>query len=217
MAEYGSRFSILSEHTRHWFQLVVRSPIEKLSLQSFLIVSEFVINALPEPPPDSKLILETDRLELRPIFAADAERLFPILSDSSLYTYTGESPPASCAALRKLYTFREGRSSPDGDELWFNWVISERTGVNTVGYVQATVSIDHADTAWVVGSHWQGQGFATEAARAVVDWLRSIGVRRIHANIHPGHTASHRVAEKAGFHSTNQTCDGEQVWISGKS
>lgn len=46
----------------------------------------------------------------------------------------------------------------------------------------------------------QGQGYATEATKAQVDWaLAQPGVRRIEATTPPWHSASVRVLEKAGF------------------
>lgn len=46
----------------------------------------------------------------------------------------------------------------------------------------------------------QGQGYATEATAAQVDWaLEQPGVRRIEATTPPWHSASVRVLEKAGF------------------
>ena len=79
--------------------------------------------------------------------------------------------------------------------------------------MQATVTADDADVAWVVGKFWQGQGYATEAEIAVVSQLRAIGVRNIRARIHPGHTASQRVARNTGFRATTQVVDDEEIWM----
>jgi RimJ/RimL family protein N-acetyltransferase len=154
---------------------------------------------------------------LRPIVSADAVQLFSILADSSLYTFTGEKPPVSRVALRELYRFREARRSPDGNQLWLNWSITIRAAGEVIGYVQATVTAHCAEVAWVVGTHWQGQGYATEASIAVVSHLRAIGAKNIRANIHPNHTASHRVAQKSGFHVTMELVDDEEVWILGEA
>jgi RimJ/RimL family protein N-acetyltransferase len=56
-----------------------------------------------------------------------------------------------------------------------------------------------AEIAWVVGTPWQGQGIATEAARALVAWLRNRSVRTVIAHIHPRHHASAAVAAAAGL------------------
>jgi RimJ/RimL family protein N-acetyltransferase len=60
---------------------------------------------------------------------------------------------------------------------------------------------------------WQGRGYAVEAASALVAWLRERGVTEVAAHIHPGHTASARVAGRIGLAPTGELDDeGEQVW-----
>ena len=164
-------------------------------------------------PAESDLMIETRRLELRPIRREDAQRLFPVLSDPFLYEYTAETPPASVDVLAALYASRETRRSPDGGEFWFNWLVQLRESAAVIGYMQASVGTSAADLAWVVGRPWQGSGYATEAAKAVVDWLRGLGVSRLRARIHPQHTASQKVALRAGFQRTSEMTEAEVVWI----
>ncbi|WP_370446108.1 GNAT family N-acetyltransferase [Cryobacterium sp. Y29] len=87
-----------------------------------------------------------------------------------------------------------------------------------VGYVQATVEDDGsrlvADIAWVVSPKWQGQGIASEATRAMVAWLRSSGVHRLTAHIHPNHQASMKVAQNQALYATSSKKDGETRWES---
>ena len=82
--------------------------------------------------------------------------------------------------------------------------------------MQATVSADlrEAEVAWVVGTPWQGHGYAAEAAVALVAWLREQGVGRIVAHVEPQHVASERVAARAGLRPTDELHDGERVWAS---
>lgn len=82
-----------------------------------------------------------------------------------------------------------------------------------IGYVQATVADgEQAEIAWVVGTQWQGRGYAKEAARALVDWLRGHGVRSVIAHVHPDHRASELVAAAVGLSRTDQEEDGELRW-----
>jgi hypothetical protein len=56
------------------------------------------------------------------------------------------------------------------------------------GTVQATISTGDepaAEVASVVGTRWQGQGIATEAARALVAWPGQQSVKTVIAHIHP--------------------------------
>lgn len=50
-----------------------------------------------------------------------------------------------------------------------------------------------------------GQGYATEASGAVVDWARSRGYERLWATVRDWNTASRRVLAKVGFIETGRT------------
>ena len=82
--------------------------------------------------------------------------------------------------------------------------------------MQATITTREgrstAQVAWVIGVEWQNQGFGSEAARALVEWLRQQGAHEIVAHIHPDHRASAVVATRAGLRPIGEEVDGEQVW-----
>ena len=163
---------------------------------------------------DADSRITTPRLELEPLLPAHASALYPILADISLYEFTGGSPPFSETALAELYTRRLSRRSPDGKELWLNWLIRTRDPGIAIGYVQATVSPAHAQVAWVVGAQWQGRGYASEAAQALVGWLQRLRVPQIRACVNPRHAASQKVARNAGLRRTDELCENEEVWVS---
>jgi hypothetical protein len=100
--------------------------------------------------------------------------------------------------------------------VWRNWVVRRRADARPVGTVQATIGRRPggwtAEIAWVVGVPWQGQGYASEAARALVGWLGRHGVHEVVAHIHPDHLDSARVARRAGLRPTGDQADGERVW-----
>ena len=81
-----------------------------------------------------------------------------------------------------------------------------------VGAMQATVAADgsSADVAWEVGVPWQGQGLAR--ARRPSSWLLDHGVPLIRALSYPEHSASARVAARAGLEPTTQLVEGEVMW-----
>jgi ketosteroid isomerase-like protein len=117
--------------------------------------------------------------------------------------------------LRDRYA-RLAAGSPEPDQQWLNWIVRRRSDAQAVGTVQATVTFagsqPSASVAWVIGADWQGQGFASEAAGALVEWLRRKGVGDVVANIHPEHRASAAVATRAGLRRTDELAGGEQVW-----
>lgn len=57
---------------------------------------------------------------------------------------------------------------------------------------------------WIARKHW-GHGYATEAARAVVDVARSHGIERLRAGHFVDNPASGKVLRKAGFVPTGST------------
>jgi RimJ/RimL family protein N-acetyltransferase len=155
-----------------------------------------------------------DLVPLRPGNAAGlADEMVAVLSDPELYRFIGGAPPAR-AELRGRYTRLAVGHSPGGSQEWWNWIIRRRAPAAAVGTVQATITDGgtQAEIAWVVGTAWQGRGFAGEAAQALVGWLESRGVRVITACIHPDHQASAAVARRAGLRATDGYRDGERVW-----
>lgn len=163
--------------------------------------------ATPEP-------IGTARLRLVPIEAGHADEMAGVLADPALYVFTGGTP-LGAAALRERYQ-RLAAGAPEPGVTWGNWVIQDRRTGRLTGYVQATITAgEHAreaEVAWVVGTAWQGQGLATEAARGLAGWLAGHGVATIVAHIHPDHHASAAVAAAVGLSPSGGWHDGEQRW-----
>jgi RimJ/RimL family protein N-acetyltransferase len=158
--------------------------------------------------------LATDRLVLVPLRVDDAIDMVDVLDDERLHKFIG-GHPADLDELRARYaTLVAGSSDPA--EVWLNWIVRRRADGLAIGTVQATVIVAErgrsALVAWVIGVPWQGKGFASEAARALVDWLRGVGVDEVAAHIHPQHHASATVATRAGLGRTDKQVDGEDVW-----
>ncbi len=156
-------------------------------------------------------VIRTRRLDLLPLRVEHAEEMAAVLSDPALHTFIGGTPDTP-QALRSRY-LRLTTGSPDPDVTWLNWVIRLRAEGSLTGTVQATVGPGPvAEIAWVVGTPWQGRGIATEAARALVDWLGQQPVRAVIAHIHPDHQASAAIATAAGLTPTAERQDGEIRW-----
>ncbi|MFK0017918.1 GNAT family N-acetyltransferase [Streptomyces sp. NPDC090798] len=155
--------------------------------------------------------LRTARLDLLPLRVEHAGEMAEVLSDPALHTFIGGTP-ATPEALRSRYE-RLVAGSPDPAVVWCNWVLRLREEGCLVGTVQATVTGEVAEIAWVVGTPWQGRGFAGEAARGLVGRLgEEPGVRTVVAHVHPDHRASAAVAAAAGLGPTDRYQDGEVRW-----
>ncbi|MFD0021079.1 GNAT family N-acetyltransferase [Streptomyces sp. NPDC058382] len=158
----------------------------------------------------------TARLDALPLRVAYAEEMAAVLADPALHVFTGGAPEHP-DALRARYE-RQTAGSPDPDERWWNWVLRVRDEDRLAGYVQATVDVAgaRAEIAWVIGTGWQGRGYAKEAAAGLVAHLLDGGgeavVRTVVAHIHPDHAASAAVAASLGLVRTGEWEDGEERW-----
>jgi RimJ/RimL family protein N-acetyltransferase len=150
----------------------------------------------------------TARLTMLPLQVEYAGEMAKVLADPALYTFIG-GEPLTVEALEDRYR-RQLAGPGRADVHWLNWVI--QYDGRLIGYVQATVTGGTAEIAWVIGTEWQGRGYAKEAARGLVAWLNDQGVGRIIAHVHPDHVASAAVTAGAGLTRTDRMEDGEYLW-----
>lgn len=83
------------------------------------------------------------------------------------------------------------------------------------GLTQGRATLDEPELAYELLRGYQGHGYATEAARAVVDAAAATGRRRLWATVRPWNEASLHVLDKIGFAPTSRvTRDdfGESLW-----
>ena len=157
--------------------------------------------------------LATAHLDLAPLIPEDATDMFLVMQDPALGRWTGDVPPTDADELRTRYAEWASRRSPSGDELWLNWVVRRQDDDRAVGHVAATVSEAETAIAWIVGTAYQRQGIATEAARALIAWLlEEPGAISIVASIPAGHEASEGVARSVAMRPTDRRDHGEVVW-----
>jgi RimJ/RimL family protein N-acetyltransferase len=151
-------------------------------------------------PSDKDLQIQTARLVLEPVTEAHAQDLFVLLMDEELHTYVPfeasslEQQKQRCARWAK-------RISPDGEEIWLNWVARHQESGMVAGHFQAGVRRDQvASVGYVVARSFQGKGFATEAMSAVFDLLKTeFAVKEVKAWSDTRNIASHKLAKKLGM------------------
>lgn len=125
------------------------------------------------------------RIHLRPLATSDATEMVSVLSDPSLYEFTGGRPP-TLDKLARQYAFQSRGGPADNSEVWLNLLIVLKDTDEAIGYVQATIPTQEhsAEIAWVVGAPWQGVGHAKEAAALLVAELSQRGGETDHGK-HP--------------------------------
>ena len=144
--------------------------------------------------------LQTDRLRLRPVTSADVDALFSMHSSAFVLRYW-DSPPwhDRMRAERFIEASHQLASESTGvrltierasDEAFLGWCSLSRWNSD---YRSATLGYCLADAAW-------GHGYATEAARALLQWaFGTLDLNRVQAETDTRNAASARVLEKLGF------------------
>jgi len=142
-------------------------------------------------------------LSLEPLLASHADAMFEVLSDPAIYEYENE-PPASVYALRDRYARLESRLSPDGEEIWLNWVVRVGTG-ELIGFVQATLRPGgQAAVAYEMNSAYWGRGLASQALQAMLlELVERYQVRDLWAVLKRANHRSQRLLQRAGFVMTS--------------
>jgi [ribosomal protein S5]-alanine N-acetyltransferase len=150
-------------------------------------------------------VLHSPRLRLEPQAEHHADGLFDLLGDARLYAHIPQEPPASLQALRARLARLSGRRSPEGDELWLNWVMRAANGGACIGRVQATVRADApVYLAYEVFPAFWNQGYATEGCACVMRWLiDALQVEHFMAEVDSLNESSLRLLARLGFQRTS--------------
>jgi RimJ/RimL family protein N-acetyltransferase len=164
---------------------------------------------LPSNPLPAVPSLTTERLMLRGHTLADFEDSAAMWADPDVTRYISGRPNTQEEAWARLLRY-VGHWALLG---FGYWVVRERETnrfVGEVGFVDykrdIVPSLEGAPEAgWVLSRAAHGQGFATEAVRAILMWGESrFGAVRTVCLIHPDNLRSIHVATKCGYR--------ERVW-----
>jgi len=154
-------------------------------------------------PRDSNgIILTTDRLKFRQLRESDLDALVQINTDPEVMKFIGKggakSPEQTHDELRWILKLYETR----GYGLWGTILRENGRLIGRCGLIPWTIEdVDELEVAYLLAREYWGQGFATEAASAIIDYaFTQYSCDHLISLIYPDNTASIRVAEKAGMH-----------------
>lgn len=149
------------------------------------------------------MVIETERLILRPFHECDA---------ADVYEYLKE-PAVNCFAGMKLRSLddakEEMKKRAKETEFYFAIVLKENDKV--IGEIDAypETGVPHEDEntpkdtfspCWMLNLNYTGKGYAYEAAYAFFEYLfKEKGARRIYAYTEDYNTSSQRLCEKLGM------------------
>jgi [ribosomal protein S5]-alanine N-acetyltransferase len=148
--------------------------------------------------PIEPILIETDRLVLRPLTPEDEPELAAVLSDPVTMRWY---PRPYTADEVGRWIERQIGSYPKGSGLL--GIVEKQTG-RLIGDCgprwQEVEGRMELEIGYHVNRERWNQGFATEAARAVMDYaFQQFDVDRVISMIRPENAASRRVAEKNGL------------------
>ena len=145
------------------------------------------------------VVLTTERLRLRPLDTGDVDALHAVCMDPDVRRYLWDDLPVTIETVAEVVAQSGKDRVEKGLGLWGLRRTGERELIGVCGLrnvpgtelVEILYSLDRAQ--------W-GQGLATEAARAVLDWgFDVLGLERIHGGFDEPNLGSRRVLERLGM------------------
>lgn len=141
--------------------------------------------------------IETERLWMRPLEDVDAEALLGVWGDPEVMRYCGGAGDEE--RLRRAVRSCKACQAERG---YSPFAVLDKPSGQLIGVCgfKSTEDPEGAELIYHFTPAVWGRGYATEAARAALDWLRkTLPLRYVEASIDPMNGASRKVLAKAGF------------------
>jgi len=143
--------------------------------------------------------LITERLRLRPLLPTDAPVVAPLVNDWEVARYTSHIPHPYTVQMADEFIAAQAEAPSNGSRVFAILRKEDEVLVGCVGLHREAGSYRGEIGYWVGRTHW-GQGYASEAVRAVVDFaFNELNLAELEAGAVPVNRASHRVLAKCGF------------------
>lgn len=144
----------------------------------------------------------TDRLVLRTVRMEDKDAMYQYRSDPDTSQYLITIPRSADDVAEMI-----GKSSVviDVPGTWYQFVLNEKVSNTLIGdigvhFLETDPENTQVEIGYTLDKAFRGKGYATEALRAIIDYLfNTIKKRRIIASIDPSNSASIRLVERLGF------------------
>jgi RimJ/RimL family protein N-acetyltransferase len=160
-------------------------------------------------------ILETERLVLRRFRLTDLKALAVLYANPEVRKYFPEGTLTHEQTREELEWFLNGHPRRPELGLWAAIHKPTKAFVGRCGLLPWTIEgREEVEVAYLMDPRYWGQGLATEAARAILEYgFGTLGCTRLISLIDPENTASRRVAERIGMHLERQVdgIDGDHV------
>jgi RimJ/RimL family protein N-acetyltransferase len=146
------------------------------------------------------LPIVTERLVLRRFKHDDIPDVLKFASQPSVAKVTSKRIEATEKGVRKYIDLQNSYQPFEKDKV-FELAIEQKEDGKVIGLL-GLICQDHGqgEMGWALGDEYRGQGYATEAARALMDYgFNSLGLHRIHADTSTDNLAACRIMERLGM------------------
>jgi [ribosomal protein S5]-alanine N-acetyltransferase len=148
------------------------------------------------------LELETTRLRLRPFRAADVGLVHALWTDADVRRFLFDDRRLSPEDTRSRIEASLANFEQHGYGLWLAFARDGGALVGFAGLLRAEEA--PPNLIYGIAPDFWGRGYATEAARAVLDYALTLpGLAKVAADVDEPNTASVRVLEKLGMRRTH--------------
>jgi ribosomal-protein-alanine N-acetyltransferase len=136
------------------------------------------------------VILETERLLLRPIETGDWRALYPIMSNPVVMAHWDSAEIEDPEVVEQMVAAQVDDMAAGNARYW---------AVERMPEKEFLGACDLSEMGFVLTNTAWGQGYGLEAMRAVVDHAALLGLKRLWARAHAGNARSERLLERLGF------------------
>jgi len=151
-----------------------------------------------------KIFIETERLILREIETTDEAALFDLESDPEVHKYVGKKPVENIELIKMVIAFIRQQYQDNGIG---RWAVVEKSSQRFIGWAGLKLFTDEVnghndfyELGYRFMTGYWGKGYATEAAKAIVDYgFNQLKLTEIYAMTDPENKASKQVLKKTGF------------------
>jgi RimJ/RimL family protein N-acetyltransferase/catechol 2,3-dioxygenase-like lactoylglutathione lyase family enzyme len=144
------------------------------------------------------VILETERLRLRPFRADDLEAYVRLVGDAHVMRFIADGAPLSREDAWRNLAMILGHWALRGFGLWAAEERATGALIGRIGFFEPE-GWPGFEVGWLLARSHQGRGLATEGARAALDFaFLALGRVRVISLIHLDNAPSIRVAERIG-------------------
>ncbi len=149
---------------------------------------------------DSRPTIKTQRLLLRPLQLSDGFDVQRMAGKSKVAENTLYMPFPYPDGIAEEWIATHVKDFQEKKQLVLG--ICRRSDKKLIGCIGLTLKmeIENAELGYWIGEEFWNQGFATEAAKAIIQYsFESLNIHKVYANYFSNNPASGRVMEKAGM------------------